>query len=101
VRQALGDAFDTHWHQGQTLTLKQTITAASGSRRRPTRPPTGWEALTPTERNVADLAAQNLTNAQIAERLTVSRRTVETHLHNLYAKLDVRSRSQLATRKPT
>ncbi len=54
--------------------------------------------LTPSERSVVDLAANGLANKEIAAALFVSVRTVETHLSHAYAKLGVRSRSQLARR---
>jgi DNA-binding CsgD family transcriptional regulator len=57
---------------------------------------TGPASLTPSERRVADLAAGGLTNREIAESLWVTRKTVELHLGNAYAKLGIRSRSQLA-----
>ncbi|MFL5880797.1 MAG: helix-turn-helix transcriptional regulator, partial [Actinomycetota bacterium] len=43
------------------------------------RPRTGWHSLTPTERTVAQLVAEGLSNPQIGDRLYVSRRTVQTH----------------------
>ena len=52
------------------------------------RPLTGWESLTPTERSVADLVAEGLTNPQIGDRLFISRRTVQAHLAHVFAKLD-------------
>jgi len=54
--------------------------------------------LTPTERSVADLAAEGLANKEIARALHITVHTVETHLSSAYAKLGVRSRSQLASR---
>lgn len=60
------------------------------------RPATGWEALTPTELEVSALAAEGLTNPEIGRRLFISRRTVETHLSHVYAKLGVSSRVELA-----
>jgi DNA-binding NarL/FixJ family response regulator len=54
--------------------------------------------LTPTERRVAELAAGGSSNKEIAQALFVSVRTVEAHLTHAYAKLGVRSRTQLARR---
>jgi non-specific serine/threonine protein kinase len=45
---------------------------------------------------VASLVAEGLTNDEIAERLVISRRTVETHIAHILAKLDVRSRVGIA-----
>ncbi|MEA2460702.1 MAG: hypothetical protein QOH90_879 [Actinomycetota bacterium] len=60
------------------------------------RPAFGWEALTRSEGQVAELAAMGLTNPQIGERLFVSKRTVATHLSHIFQKLGVRSRVELA-----
>jgi DNA-binding CsgD family transcriptional regulator/tetratricopeptide (TPR) repeat protein len=60
------------------------------------RPQWGWGSLTPTEGTVADLVSQGLTNPQIAERLYISRRTVQTHVSHIFTKLDMASRAQLA-----
>src|SRR5438309_1548558 len=48
--------------------------------------------LTRREWEIAHLAAQGLTNRQIAERLVIAPLTVKTHLQNIFAKLDVHSR---------
>jgi DNA-binding CsgD family transcriptional regulator/Tfp pilus assembly protein PilF len=55
-------------------------------------------ALTPTERRVAELAADGLQTKQVAAALFVSAKTVEGHLTNIYAKLGVHSRTELARR---
>jgi DNA-binding CsgD family transcriptional regulator len=55
----------------------------------------GPVALTERERAVAELAAQGLTNKQIGERLILSPRTVSTHLHRVFHKLDIASRAAL------
>ena len=60
------------------------------------RPQWGWGSLTPTEGTVADLVSEGLTNPQIAERLYISRRTVQTHVSHIFTKLDMASRAQLA-----
>jgi DNA-binding CsgD family transcriptional regulator len=67
-----------------------------GRYRLPRRPATGWEALTPTERTVAGLVAQGLSNPDIAGRLHISRRTVETHVAHVLTKLSARSRVEVA-----
>lgn len=54
------------------------------------------DPLTNREREVADLVAQGLTNQEIASRLYLSRRTVESHVAHIFAKLDVRSRVSLS-----
>lgn len=54
------------------------------------------DVLSPAERVVADLVADGATNREVAARLHLSRRTVETHLAHAFQKLEVRSRTQLA-----
>ena len=61
------------------------------------RPSAGGE-LTATERRVVELAAGGLSNKQIASTVVVTVHTIEVHLAHAYAKLGVRSRSQLAAR---
>ena len=56
----------------------------------------GRDALTPSEQRVAQLAAQGMTNREIAEALFVTSKTVEWHLRHAYRKLDVPSREHLA-----
>jgi DNA-binding CsgD family transcriptional regulator len=68
----------------------------SGARPRRARM-TGVEALTPSEWRVAQLAAEGLTNRQIAQALFISHATVVTHLSHCYQKLDIGSREKLAT----
>jgi DNA-binding CsgD family transcriptional regulator len=56
----------------------------------------GVESLTPSERRVAEMAAEGPTNREIAQALFVTPKTVEVHLSNAYRKLRISSRSQLA-----
>jgi DNA-binding NarL/FixJ family response regulator len=56
----------------------------------------GTESLTPSERRVATMAAQGLTNRDIAQSLFVTPKTVEVHLSSAYRKLGIGSRTQLA-----
>jgi DNA-binding CsgD family transcriptional regulator/tetratricopeptide (TPR) repeat protein len=55
----------------------------------------GVDSLTPSERRVAQMAAEGHTNREVAQALFVSPRTVEVHLSSVYRKLEIRSRSQL------
>lgn len=55
----------------------------------------GAASLTPSERRVAELAAQGGTNRDIAQTLFITEKTVETHLGHVYDKLGVRSRHSL------
>jgi DNA-binding CsgD family transcriptional regulator len=55
----------------------------------------GGDGLTTRERQVAGFAARGLTDGEIADQLSVSRRTVETHLYRAYAKLGVSGRREL------
>ena len=64
-----------------------------GERKRPT---SGWASLTPSERDVVRLVSEGLANNDIATRLFVSRRTVQTHLTHVYTKLALSSRVDLA-----
>jgi DNA-binding CsgD family transcriptional regulator len=57
----------------------------------------GWESLTESERTLARLVADGLTNRQAAARLCVSRHTVDSHLRHIFRKLGINSRVQLAT----
>lgn len=63
---------------------------------RAARPTSGWGSLTPTELTVAELVGKGLTSPQIAARLYLSPRTVQTHISHSLRKLDLRTRSELA-----
>ena len=68
---------------------------AAGARPR-TEALAGVEALTTSEKRVADLAASGDTNRDIAQALYVTPKTIEVHLSNTYRKLGIRSRRELA-----
>ena len=55
-----------------------------------------WDSLTPREMEVARLVALGQRNADIAAQLSISTHTVESHLKNIYRKLEVHSRVELA-----
>jgi DNA-binding NarL/FixJ family response regulator len=56
----------------------------------------GVDSLTPSERRVAEMAAEGPTNREIAQALFVTPKTVEVHLSSVYRKLGISSRAQLA-----
>ncbi|MFE0019456.1 LuxR C-terminal-related transcriptional regulator [Amycolatopsis sp. NPDC059021] len=64
------------------------------------RPETGWASLTDTEEKVARLVARGLTNRQVASELFVSPHTVGFHLRQIYRKLGIQSRVDLARIAP-
>lgn len=68
--------------------------AASGERV-PERRLTSADALTPSERRIAEMAASGMANKEIAQALFLTRKTIEFHLSNAYRKLDISSRAQL------
>ena len=57
------------------------------------RPRWGWESLTETERSVAELVAEGLSNTEVAARLFISASTVDYHLRKIFRNLDIRSRT--------
>jgi len=67
-----------------------------GQRGRRRRTTTGWQALTPTELTVAGLVSAGLSNPDIAGELFLSRRTVQTHVSHILAKIGARSRQEIA-----
>jgi DNA-binding CsgD family transcriptional regulator len=95
-RNALGkNAFDTAWAEGAALSIEEAIAYAQRGRGHRKRPASGWASLTPTERDVVQLVTEGLANNDIATRLFVSPRTVQTHLTHVYTKLGLSSRVQL------
>jgi DNA-binding CsgD family transcriptional regulator len=102
ARTRLGEkAFAALWAEGRTMTPEQALTAqgpatmtiepssAPPAKRLPTYP----DGLTAREIEVLRLVAQGLKNEQVAERLVISPRTVDTHLTSIYSKIAVSSRS--------
>jgi DNA-binding CsgD family transcriptional regulator len=88
--------FDAAWAQGAALTIEEAIAYAQRGRGERRRPSSGWASLTPTELDVVRLVADGLGNKDIAARLFISHRTVQTHLTHVYTKLGLSSRVQLA-----
>jgi predicted ATPase/class 3 adenylate cyclase/DNA-binding CsgD family transcriptional regulator len=96
LRDAMGEKnFDSAWAEGAALSTEEAITYAQRGRGERKRPTSGWAALTPTERDVVRLVSEGLGNNDIAARLFVSPRTVQSHLTHVYTKLGLTSRVQL------
>jgi len=97
LRDALGEEdFESAWAEGAALSTEEAIAYAQRRRGGRKRPSSGWASLTPTERDVVRLVSEGLANNDIATRLFVSPRTVQTHLTHAYSKLGLSSRVQLA-----
>jgi ATP/maltotriose-dependent transcriptional regulator MalT len=106
ARTQLGEkAFATAWAQGRMMTPEQALTLQEPATipipvptEQPPAPPakpspTYPDGLTAREVEVLRLVAQGLTDAQVAEQLVISPRTVNTHLKAIYGKIRVSSRS--------
>ncbi len=97
LRDTLGEKdFDSAWAEGVALSTEEAIAYAQRGRGQRKRPASGWASLTPTERDVVRLVTEGLANNDIAARLFISPRTVQTHLTHVYSKLGLTSRVQLA-----
>lgn len=72
------------------------VGASSSEEDRGCSPVTGWTSLTSQEQRVAVFAAYGLSNRQIADRIFLSRHTVDFHLRHVYRKLEMHSRVELA-----
>jgi predicted ATPase/DNA-binding CsgD family transcriptional regulator len=96
LRNALGSSdFGEAWAAGAALSLEDAISYAQRGRGEHTRATSGWESLTPSEREVVSLVTVGLPNKDIAARLFISPRTVQSHLTHVYTKLGLTSRVQL------
>lgn len=96
------DSLDTEkWKEaidgGGAMSIDEAVEYALRGRGERKRPSAGWPSLTPTELRVAELVGEGLTNPQIAERLFVSKRTVQSHLYNIFSKLGLETRAKLAS----
>jgi predicted ATPase/class 3 adenylate cyclase/DNA-binding CsgD family transcriptional regulator len=97
LRKVVGDSeFDAAWAEGATMSTEEAVAYAQRGRGERKRPSSGWDSLTPTELDVVRLVAEGIPNKDIATRLFISPRTVQSHLRHVYNKLGLTSRVQLA-----
>jgi predicted ATPase/DNA-binding CsgD family transcriptional regulator len=99
AREKLGDfTVDREQQEGRTLPTAAVHELAQ-SIAKPTEPPAQpmvEHNLTPREQEVVALVAAGHTNQQIGNRLGITARTAEAHVHNIMSKLDARSRAEVA-----
>ena len=96
LRDAMAEKdFDSAWDEGAALSIEEAIAYAQRGRGQRKRPTSGWASLTPAELDVVRLVSEGLSNNDVATRLFVSPRTVQTHLTHVYTKLNLNSRVQL------
>ncbi|MGI8941475.1 MAG: ATP-binding protein [Actinomycetota bacterium] len=97
AREWLRGGIDTARRQGALLLAAQGLKLISEAGGRPRRLAlTGIEALTPSERRIADMVASGSSNREAAEALFVTVKNVESHLVRVFRKLSISRRSQLA-----
>jgi non-specific serine/threonine protein kinase len=99
TRHALGEqAFATAYQHGIGLALDDALAYALKEKPHAEPPPTSTETTTLTrrEQEVAHLAAEGLSNKEIAARLVISQRTAESHVEHILTKLGFTSRTQIA-----
>ena len=98
MHEAVGrERFEDLWEEGSRLSAEEAVSYACRRRGPSDRPSDGWSALTNIERDVVALVSEGLTNAEVAERLFISPRTVGNYLSRIYARLGLRSRTQLVS----
>jgi DNA-binding CsgD family transcriptional regulator/tetratricopeptide (TPR) repeat protein len=102
ARMRFTDAFSLYttlgadWDLARTQATFRTYGIRRGPHVRHRRSDHGWESLTPAEEKVVGLVARGMSNPQIAAHLFLSRRTVQTHVSHILAKLNLRSRIDIA-----
>ena len=87
--------------EGGRMSLDETVALALAERVRPAAvrgvaASDPWYPLTRREREIAELVAEGLSNREIAERLVIAKRTADSHLEHILAKLGFSSRAQVA-----
>jgi non-specific serine/threonine protein kinase len=93
-------SFDAAFARGRAMTIGEAVTFAVEDKQPPKPPPSArpkqYAVLTGRQLDIARLVAEDLSNKEIATRLVLSERTVETHITNILNKLGLNSRVQLS-----
>lgn len=89
------DAYGVAYDRGTALSLSDAMAVARRERSTAPEPPERSKPLTRREKEIAVLVAGGLANREIAERLFLSKRTVDSHLEHIFTKLAFSSRTQL------
>ncbi|MET8401610.1 helix-turn-helix transcriptional regulator [Streptomyces sp900116325] len=76
--------------------MEEHGTSATSAPRQGRAATAGWEALTETERSIAHLVSDGLTNRQVSRRVSLSPHTVNYHLRAIFRKLGIGSRVEVA-----
>ncbi|GAA4462422.1 ATP-binding protein [Phytohabitans houttuyneae] len=93
---AIYSELGAEWDLARTQAKFRSYGIRRGPHARHRRADSGWDSLTPTEMKVAGLVAEGMSNPQIAAHLFLSRRTVQTHVSHILAKLQLHSRTEIA-----
>jgi DNA-binding CsgD family transcriptional regulator len=101
AREPLGEALDLATRCGATIVAARAHDELVAAGARPRRDPIESRSnLTASELRVARMAAEGMTNREIAQALFLTEKTIENHLRSVFRKLDIGSRSQLARTLP-
>ncbi|MEU7764911.1 AAA family ATPase [Nocardia sp. NPDC049190] len=88
------------WDTARAIARVRPYGIRLGVRGRRNRPKSGWAALTDTERKIATLVTKGSSNSDIAAQMFLSRRTIQSHVSNILAKLDLHWRREIAAAMP-
>ncbi len=98
ARETLREAVEIARRCGATVVAERAHEELLGTGARPRRVQlTGVDSLTASERRIAVMASEGVSNPAIAQALFVTRKTVETHLGHVYSKLGIGSRGALTS----
>ncbi|WP_018657924.1 ATP-binding protein [Actinomadura flavalba] len=94
------DRFEAAKRRGRELTLDEALALARGEPVAAPGPAPAPETLTAREREVAALVAEGLTNREIADRLVLGKRTVDSHIERILGKLNFTARTEIKAWAP-